>query len=77
MASVQPELAAQLRFQASLIRLCSAPSMSQSVKPESRTPADAIEDLAVLVPVRLAPKSAGRRTSHDQFLDWQPRSNLL
>ncbi len=53
MGTLQPELAAQLRFQASLIRLCGAPHMAESVKPESRTQADAIEDLAVLVPVRV------------------------
>lgn len=59
MDSLQPELAAQLRFQASLIRLCSAPHMAQSVRPEQLDPAaqpqaNAIEKMAVLVPVRAA-----------------------
>ncbi len=61
MATLQPELAAQLRFQASLIRLCS--HMNESVRPEQVTaePAEApqataIENLAVLVPVRVAPR---------------------
>ena len=62
MASLQPELAAQLRFQASLIRLCTAPHMATSVRPEPSTEAvspqaEAIEKLAVLVPVRIAPRT--------------------
>ena len=63
MASLQPELAAQLRFQASLIRLCTAPHMATSVRPEQSTDvapqpqAEAIEKLAVLVPVRVAPRT--------------------
>ena len=63
MASLQPELAAQLRFQASLIRLCTAPQMATSVRPEEPTDlapqpqAEAIEKLAVLVPVRVAPRT--------------------
>jgi hypothetical protein len=62
MGTLQPELAAQLRFQASLIRLCGAPDMTQSVRPESfRHPqAEAIEELAVLVPVRVAPREDRR-----------------
>ncbi|MBY0502990.1 MAG: hypothetical protein K2X03_03705 [Bryobacteraceae bacterium] len=60
MDTLHPELAAQLRFQASLIRLCSAPHMNETVRPEAapvRTPADTIEDLAVLVPVRVRPRT--------------------
>jgi len=60
MATLQPELAAQLRFQASLIRLCAAPHMTGSVRPETviREPrAEAIEDLSMLVPVRVAPRT--------------------
>lgn len=68
-----PELSAQLRFQASLIRLCSAPTLSQSVRPEVRTPADTIDELAVLVPVRLAPKSERIAAGNDQCLDWRQR----
>ncbi len=61
METLDPELAAQLRFQASLIRLCSAPHMTESVRPEISAPArqtqaDAIEELAVLVPVRVRPR---------------------
>ncbi len=74
MAIVQPELAAQLRFQASLIRLCSAPNMSQSVKPESRTPADAIDEMAVLVPVRT---KQGEETRHDRISSPQSDSKSL
>ena len=63
MASLQPELAAQLRFQASLIRLCTAPQMATSIRPEEPTDvdpqpqADAIEKLAVLVPLRFPPRT--------------------
>lgn len=59
MDTLHPELAAQLRFQASLIRLCSAPHMTESVRPEmverlpSQPQAEAIEKMAVLVPVRV------------------------
>ena len=61
METLDPELAAQLRFQASLIRLCSAPHMTESVRPERAAPArqaqaEAIEELAVLVPVRVRPR---------------------
>jgi hypothetical protein len=62
MGTLQPELAAQLRFQASLIRLCSAPHMAQTVRPEQLQPATqpqaaVIEELAILVPVRVAPRA--------------------
>ncbi len=53
MDTLHPELAAQLRFQASLIRLCSAPHMTETVRPETQPQAEAIEELAVLVPVRV------------------------
>ena len=56
MGTLHPELAAQLRFQASLIRLCGAPHMAESIRPEvTRQPqAEAIDELAVMVPLRVA-----------------------
>lgn len=59
MDTLHPELAAHLRFQASLIRLYAAPHMSESVRPDPaprQAQAEAIDELAVLVPVRVRPR---------------------
>ena len=55
--SIHPETAAQLRFQVSLLRLCTVPHTEVSVKPEYAVPqATEIEEMAARVPVRAAAK---------------------
>lgn len=56
-SSIHPELAAHLRFQVSLLRLCVVPHTEMSVKPEySVRQATQIEEMAAQVPARVAAK---------------------
>lgn len=53
-ASIHPELASQLRFQVSLLRLCTVPHTEVSVKPEyAVSQANQIEEMAAQVPARV------------------------
>ncbi|MBY0372582.1 MAG: hypothetical protein K2Q23_01225 [Bryobacteraceae bacterium] len=56
-SSIHPELASQLRFQVSLLRLCVVPHTEASVKPEYAVrQANQIEEMAAQVPARVAAK---------------------